>query len=78
MCHIIRVSPGGPCKHTTGAQISHTNQLRAAISQMEAIIRAAYPRLYVACHFASDQAPAEGIALFTDKPRSFPVVAATS
>jgi len=45
---------------------------------MEAIIRAAYPRLYVACHFASGQAPAEGIALFTDKPRSFPVVAATS
>jgi len=23
LCHIVRVSPGGPCQHTTGAQISH-------------------------------------------------------
>jgi len=61
MCHIVRVSPGGPCKHTTGAQIFYTNQLRAAISQMEAIIRAVCPRLYVACHFASGQSPTEGI-----------------
>ena len=45
---------------------------------MEAIVRAVYPRLYVAYHFASGQAPAEGVTLFTDKPRSFPVVAATS
>jgi hypothetical protein len=45
---------------------------------MEAIIRAVYPRLYVACNLASGQAPAEGSTLFTDKPRSFPLAAATS